>query len=247
MIPVFFEFGPIHIYSYGFTIALGVLLALWLMQRNAPASGFTRDQAYDFVFISVISGFIGARLFYVLQHPAEFSHNPLEIFALWEGGLIFYGGLVLGFAVLWAYARKNKITFAAMMDFILPYGALVHAFGRLGCFFNGCCYGKACDLPWAVRFPDMVERVHPAQLYEAAANLAIFAFLLGLYRRRPPQGTVMSSYLILYGAVRFAVESVRSGNPGWILTWNQWISVGMITAGLFLIRNFKKNTEHSEK
>ncbi len=232
MIPILFEAGPFHLYTYGLTIALGVALALVLMQRTAVRDGFTNEQVYDFVFISVLAGFSGARLFYAAQHFSEFRGNPLEIFALWRGGLIFYGGLAAGFFMLWVYTRKHKLAFFSIMDFILPYGALVHAFGRLGCFLNGCCFGRACDRPWAVTFPGLDQPVHPTQLYEAFYNIAVFFILRALYRRRPKQGLVTASYLLLYGMGRLGIEFFRAGNPGWLLTWNQWISAALIFCGL---------------
>lgn len=236
MFPVLAEFGPFHLYSYGLSIAAGVALAFFLMQKAALQEGFpTADQACDCIFMSVATGFIGARIFYVLQHLEEFRQNPLEVFAIWQGGLIFYGGLAAGFFSLWVYAFKHKLSFCKMMDFILPYGAMVHAFGRLGCFLNGCCFGRACDLPWAIRFPGMAHPVHPTQLYEALYNFGVFFFLRALYKRRPKTGFVTAGYLLLYGTGRFIVEFFRSGNPGWLLTWNQWISVGVVLAGILTL------------
>ncbi len=244
MLPVLAEFGPFHLYSYGLSVAAGVALAFYLMHKAALREGFpTPEQAYDCVFVSVVAGFIGARLFYVMQHPGEFHDKPLEVFAIWQGGLIFYGGLAAGVFALWLYAVRQKLSFLRMMDFIFPFGALVHTFGRLGCFLNGCCYGRVCDLPWAVQFPGMDHPVHPAQLYEAVYNLGVFLFLRACYKKRPETGLITAGYLLLYGTGRFIVEFFRSGNPGWLLTWNQWISVAVVLAGFLTIawtsRRFK--------
>jgi phosphatidylglycerol:prolipoprotein diacylglycerol transferase len=236
MFPILAELGPFHLYSYGLSVAAGVALAFFLMQKAALKDGFpTTDQAYDCIFISVVTGFIGARLFYVVQHPEEFQGNPLEVFAIWQGGLIFYGGLAGGVFALWIYAAKQKLSFLKLMDFIFPYGALVHAFGRLGCFLNGCCYGRACDWPWAVQFPGLDHPVHPTQLYEAFYTLGVFFILRAYYQRRPQTGMVTAGYLLLYGIGRFIVEIFRSGNPGWFLTWNQWISAVVMMAGLTIL------------
>jgi len=236
MFPILAEFGPFHLYSYGLSIAAGVALAFFLMQRAALREGFPKpDQAYDCIFISVVAGFIGARLFYVMQHSEEFQQNPFEIFAIWQGGLVFYGGLGAGVFSLWIYAAKQKISFLRMMDFVFPYGALVHAFGRLGCFLNGCCFGRVCDLPWAVRFQGMDHPVHPTQLYEALYTLVVFFGLRALYKQTTKTGFVTAGYLLLYGVGRFGVEFFRFGNPGWLLTWNQWISIGVILAGILTL------------
>jgi len=237
MHPILFEWGQFHLYSYGFSIALGVLSVFYLMQKAALKDGFpTTDQVYDAVFISVLTGFVGARLFYAVQHASEFSGNILSIFAIWQGGLIFYGGLAAGFLSLWCYSRWHGLSFLRLMDFILPYGALVHAFGRVGCFLNGCCYGKSSHLPWAVLFPGLSHAVHPSQLYEAVYNLMVFLILKEIYRRKPGKGNVTAFYLILYGLGRFIIENYRVGNPGWLITWNQWISLSIISAGVILYK-----------
>jgi len=243
MFPILAEFGPFHLYSYGLSIAAGVALAFFLMQRAALREGFpTPEQAYDCIFISTLTGFVGARLYYVLLHSGEFRQNPLEVFAIWQGGLIFYGGLAAGVLSLWVYALRQKLSFLRVMDFIFPFGAMVHAFGRLGCFLNGCCFGDVCDLPWAVRFPGMDHAVHPTQLYEAVYNLGVFFFLRAVYKRQPKAGLVTAGYLLFYGLGRFVVEIFRSGNPGWILTWNQWISVGVILAGFLILASSSRRS-----
>lgn len=245
MFPILAEFGPVHLYSYGLSIAAGVAVAFYLMQKSSVREGFpTPEQAYDCIFVSVISGFIGARIFYVLQHLGEFQRNPLEVFAIWQGGLIFYGGLAAGVFSLWIYTVKQKLSFFKIMDFIFPYGAMVHAFGRLGCFLNGCCFGRACEWPWAVRFPGMSQSVHPTQLYEAFYNLAVFFFLRKVYQRHPKTGVVTAGYFLLYGTGRFMVEFFRSGNPGWLLTWNQWISAGiLLTGGITLVIALRRKSK----
>ncbi len=242
MMPVLASFGPFHLYSYGLAVATGVLIALALMRRATSQGGFpSSDQVYDLVFFVLASGFLGARIFYVAQHAPWYLGHPLEILAFWQGGLVFYGGMIVSSAGLWVYCRKKKMSFLGVLDFLTPYVAFVHAFGRIGCFLNGCCYGDPCDLPWAVKFPGMERAVHPTQLYEAVFNFALFLFLRGLYRRyrvqslSPEPGTslgrVTAAYFFLYAVARFLFESLRfHENLGWLLTWNQWISLGVMAA-----------------
>ncbi len=184
MRPILFSFGSLHLYSYGLSIALGVLLAIHLMKQRALKTGFpTGDGVFDMAFTVLVWGFAGARLFYVLQNLSYYGREPLKIFAVWEGGLIFYGGAISAFAGLLRMSRKKQWPFWKLLDFLIPYGVLTHAFGRIGCFLNGCCYGKACDLPWAVRFPELPYPVHPTQLYEALYDLVLFAFLIARRKR----------------------------------------------------------------
>lgn len=242
MKPVLFSFGAFHLYSYGLCIAVGVLLSVFLMQRRAAREGFPSKEAIlDIAFSILIWGFLGARLFYVIQNFSYYTAEPLKIFAVWEGGLIVYGGLIAGLAGFWIALRKKKIPFWKMLDFIVPYIALSQAFGRIGCFLNGCCFGKACDLPWAVQFPETVHAVHPTQLYEAAFDLWLFAFLLAYRKKGRFDGQIGLSYFLLYGLGRFFVEFLRE--PGWAwqgITLNQWLSVGVIFASFLFFQYRKK-------
>ncbi len=234
MKPILFHIGSLPLYSFGLMVALGVMCSLWLMSLRARKTGFPEgDGAFDMVFVVVISGFLGARLYYIIQNMEWYFRHPIKIFALWEGGLIFYGGLIASFFGLWIFLRFKKVSFAKGLDFILPYVALSHAFGRIGCFFNGCCYGKVCHLPWAVSFPEIPHPVHPTQLYEAAADLILFLFLNFYYGKKRFDGEIAAFYFMIYAFIRFGVEMFRDDNPllG-ILTVNQWVSALVFLTGL---------------
>lgn len=238
MIPVLFSFGTIHLYSYGLSIALGVLLSLGLMRRRAQEEGFPKpDEVFDIAFTILVWGFLGARLFYVVQNFSYYMAEPLKIFAVWEGGLIFYGGALaacLGFGLT---ARKRKWPFWKTLDFLAPYGALTHAFGRLGCFLNGCCFGKSCELPWAVRFPELPYAVHPTQLYEALFDLVLFMFLIKRRKRVRFEGEIGLLYFMLYGIGRYTIEFLREPSWMWMgLTSNQWLSVAIIVTAFILFK-----------
>lgn len=236
MIPILFSFGAVHLYSYGLMIALGVLASIFLMERQAlKTSWISKSIIQDMVMITIFAGFFGARLFYVVKFSGEYLANPIRIFAVWEGGLIFYGGLFASLPALAFYLRKHKIPFLKGLDFIIPYVALTHAFGRIGCFLNGCCHGKQCDLPWAVSFPEGPYSIHPAQLYEAFGLLIIFLFLVRRFQKHPFQGEIFSFYLMVYGLLRWIMECFRD-NPVFALGWtfNQWISLGITLAGVGL-------------
>lgn len=238
MIPVLWSFGPFHLYSYGLCIAVGVLVSLHLMKLRSRKDGFPGEAfVTDMVMTVLVWGFLGARIYYVVQNLAYFIAAPWKVFAIWEGGLVFYGGaigFVLGFGIL---MRRKRLSFWKTLDFILPYGALTHGFGRIGCFLNGCCFGKLCDLPWAVNFKGLSGPVHPTQLYEAAYNFLLAAFLIQRRKRPHFEGQISLLYFLLYGLGRYLVEFLREPNWVWLgLTSNQWMSVFIMTAAFIFYK-----------
>lgn len=242
MKPVLFSFGALHLYSYGLCIALGVLLSLFLMKRQGLKDGFPgTEEVFDMAFVVLLWGFVGARIFYVIQNLSYYSAQPLKFFAVWEGGLVFYGGAIAAFLGLWRMARKKKRPLWKILDFLAPYGALTHAFGRLGCFLNGCCFGKACLLPWAVRFPQMSHAVHPAQLYEAFYDLVLFAFLIKRRERIRFEGEISLLYFLLYGMGRYLIEFVREPSWTWVgLNSNQWLSVAIMVVSFLIFQSRRR-------
>jgi len=238
MNPVLFSLGSLHIYAYGTMIAIGVILAVQLMTRRCRIeSGLTPPVVYDLVFTILVTGFFGARIFYVIENFPAYAGRPFSAFAFWEGGLIYYGGVIAAFAGVFFFSRIKKIGFVHMLDFSLPYIALVHAFGRIGCFLNGCCHGKVCDLPWAVKFPHLADKVHPTQLYEVALNLILFFALYRFYPKRRFNGEIAGFYFLFYGTGRFIIEFWREQYSSWLLfSWNQWVSLGLIALGAIFLR-----------
>jgi phosphatidylglycerol:prolipoprotein diacylglycerol transferase len=217
------------------SVAAGVLLSLFLMGRQARRQGFPPpDFVFDLVFVVLLSGFLGSRLLYTFQNWHEYAGRPYMLFAIWEGGLIYYGGVIFSIIAVWIFLRLRGISPLKGLDFVIPYVTLTHAFGRLGCFLNGCCKGDFCELPWAVRFPDDGGAArHPAQLYEAALNVLLFFFLRRRYDRKRFDGEVLGLYFMLYALIRFTVECVRQENPkAFGLTYNQWLSVAFFLAAL---------------
>lgn len=210
MHPVAFACGPIEVLSFSvmFLVALAgsALILAWLL----PARGIPSRAWLPLVGLAAVGGVIGARLAYVVAHLEVFSARPLDVVRLDQGGLVFYGGLAGGALAVLAYARLRRIDLPALGDtasVALPLGA---AIGRVGCFLNGCCRGVATDAAWGVRFPGAVEAVHPAQLYDAAYNLALFALMMLLFVRRTfPAGAQMWLFLAAYAVARFVVESFR--------------------------------------
>ena len=173
MHPILLEFGPIKIFTYGLILALAFLSAIFIGSREAKRLGLPVEKFYDLCFYAVVGALVGSRLLYVILDPRPFLEHPLKIFAMWEGGLDFQGGLFLALAVAIYYIRRHKLPWRPTLDALglaMPVGQF---FGRIGCFMAGCCYGSPSHLPWAVTFTNpqtlcpLREPLHPAQLYEA--------------------------------------------------------------------------------
>ena len=216
---------PIH--WYGVCIAAGFLLATGLMLLLRRYAGMSRDNVFDIAMLSIFSGIIGARVFFVIQFWNEqFAGRPFTaVFRVDKGGIVFYGGFIAAFAVLCIYAVRKKLSIRLILDLAAPAIALGHAFGRLGCFMQGCCFGRCAPsgFPGAVRFPAGSMPFHrypgpdglhslplyPVQLYECALNLLLSALLVFLLRRNRKPGRIAAIYLIGYAAIRFTIEFFR--------------------------------------
>jgi len=182
MHPVLFQIGGVTLYSFGLMVAVGCLISgLWLL-RHGRSRGIDPNLLLDLAIGLFLSGLLGARLSFVLLHLDWYRLHPLEIIQIQQGGLVVYGGVLL--AVLFGvfFTRRKTLSFWAIADLVVPFWVLGQAFGRIGCFLNGCCYGRPSSLFFAVRLPASALRVHPTQLYESAGLFFLFGGLL--YARR---------------------------------------------------------------
>ena len=177
MYPELFSIGKVTIYTYGVLVALGFFAGMQYIVKYSK-NVITKQQVYDFLFYVILIGIIGARLFYVLLELPYYKTNPLEIFQVWKGGLVYYGGFVAVLVFTFFYFRNKKVNVIKLMDVFAPALALGHLFGRIGCFFSGCCYGKNTDCFLAI------AHKHPTQLYEALGNLIIFIILHKLLQQK---------------------------------------------------------------
>jgi phosphatidylglycerol:prolipoprotein diacylglycerol transferase len=220
-----------------------VVLAAFKIRNSTIGISF--ENILDLFFYTVLSAIIGARVLFVLINFDVYRQNPMQIFKIWEGGLVFYGGLVLAAIVALWYMRWHRLPFLKWADLMSPLIALGLSFGRVGCFLAGCCYGKETSLPWAVVFknPDSLARlnvpVHPTQLYDAANGLAIFFFLTWMEKRKTFDGQIFWLFLFLYSMTRFFIEIFR-GDPrgflfGDLLSTSQAIGILLAIASLFML------------
>ena len=196
-------------------IALGFLAGLWTATRRARRVNVHAEIISDITFCLMLGAIIGARAVHVLTYwQAEFAGKPVvEIFAIWNGGLVFYGGLVGATITGTAYLLWKKLPVWKMIDVLAPSIPLGSVFGRIGCLLNGCCFGRICDLPWAIHYPSGHEThgagVHPAQIYDALSNLLLYLGLAWLFRRRKIDGQIFALYLIGYAVARSISELFR--------------------------------------
>lgn len=230
MKPILIELGPFQIASYPAMICLGACLAIWLTLRELDRQGLDRRPYLTVCLIAFCGGVLGARLmncivFYDLYRGRAWWN----MLAFWEGGLAMYGGVFLALPCAWAYARYKGLSFWQVADTLVPPWVVLLIVGRLGCFLNGCCYGKPTTVPWglysksAARTSGFLVSAHPTQLYEFAAALMIF-WVMWRARLKPRfQGQVFLIFLILYPIVRFAIEFFRADPRG------MWRFFGFVT------------------
>ena len=195
----------------------------------------------------VVCGILGARLFYVAFYaPDYFMANPWTVFDLRTGGLVFYGGLLGGLLGALGYIRKKRLSFWNLADILAPFLALGYSIARIGCFLNGCCYGKPTELPWGMVFPsvDLVSR-HPTQLYSSFLSFLLFAYLYRLFPRRSFSGQVFLAYLAGYGVIRFIVEFWRENLVVWQgFTIAQVIAFLVVLVVIPFYLSRKRNQKH---
>lgn len=258
MHPDLFEIGGMQIHSYGFFIALGYVCALLLGRWLAKSRGFDPAPFMDVAFIAIVSGVVGARILYVITSPAYFIEHPTEILDFWNGGLVFYGGFILATVACVSYGLWRKMPLWPSTDIVLVGVAFAHAFGRLGCFFAGCCHGSVCALPWGMVnnssfVPSALRGVplHPVQLYESLLLFALTGLLAWLvYSRKLRDGSPALIYLAGYAVIRFLMEMFRGDEDrgyvlGGLLSTSQGIALGLLIlgGGLWLVRIWRQHGE----
>lgn len=250
MHPILYKIGNISLYTYGLFVALGFLTALGIARLEARRVGENPAHILDLGFYMLIAAIVGARLFFLAVNPEVISESPWAVFQIWRGGLVFYGGFIAALITAIVYLRKIKVPFFRVADIFAPGLAAGHAVGRIGCFFAGCCYGKSCDLPWAVVFKDPLslaplgEHLHPTQLYSVIGNLLIFTFLWIFRKRTRYTGQLFWLYVLLYGLVRAFLEIFR-GDPRGLLFDGISVSQGIglvlaASAAVILLRRRKQ-------
>src|SRR5690242_7143162 len=244
--PVAIQLGPLAVRWYGLMYLVGFGLAFWLGRlriRRAQAGGVTQALLDDLLFFGVLGVVLGGRLGYVLFYkPDYYFLHPLEIPAVWHGGMSFHGGFLGVLLAVWWIARKHRLRWLEITDFLAPLAPLAFAAGRLGNFINGELPGRVTTVPWGMVFQGAgpLPR-HPSQIYQFALEGVLLFVILWIYSAKPrPLGAVSGVFLIGYGALRFAVEFFREpddflGLLALDLSMGQWLSAPMIVVGVALL------------
>lgn len=220
MHPNLIEIGPIVIRFYGLMYLVAFLVGGWLLGKEIRRKGLaiSDDDRWSFLTLALFAGILGARVYYVAFNWKYYGENPIEIPAIWHGGLAIHGGLIGGMLAGWWWVTKHKIPFWKLADAGAPSIILGQAFGRFGNFMNGEVHGHPTDLPWGIVFPPNSPAgqqypgipVHPAMLYELAINVGIFVVLWRLRTRPARDGFLFLLYLILYAIGRSFVSTLRA-------------------------------------
>ena len=205
--------------------ALGLVCGLMLIIRIGRQQGLDPDKLWNLGIIAILAGIIGAKILYLLNDFGYYREHSAEIFSIatLQAGGVWSGGFVLALIMCIWYMRRNNLPILRTCDVFAPGLALGHAFGRMGCFAAGCCYGRETHMPWAVTFHNPLAAqivgtplgvpLHPTQLYEMVVELANCVFLAWLIKRKKFEGEIIGTYMILYGVARYFIEFFR-GDPG---------------------------------
>ncbi|MEW6103024.1 MAG: prolipoprotein diacylglyceryl transferase [bacterium] len=238
MHPVLFKIGPLTLYTYGLFLAIAFIVGLWIAERRARE---IKKYISNIVVLIFISGIIGARLFNAISNPSSYS-SFIEVF-ISRSGFTFHGGLIFAIVCVFFYCKKNGLSFLKIADIFSPSFAIGIAIGRIGCFFEGCCFGKPTNLPWGILFPVGSwgwkkfgnTPLHPTQLYSFLLDFILFLILLKIKPKR--DGFVFFSFLLGYSIIRFFVEFLRE-QPIFLFSLTQpqilFLIIGIISIVWFL-------------
>ena len=236
MYPTLFRIGNFDVTTFGVMVATGALVGLWIFGRELTRSGLPASAA-DAAMAGVFGGLAGAKLLWVAEHAGQ---EPFRDLLFSRGGMSWFGGLIGGVGIAVIVMKWQRLPFVPTLAAATPALAIGHAIGRIGCFLVGDDYGRPSDLPWAVAFPRGLPptdvRVHPTQLYEMAALFVVGWLLIRWRRRGVPDATVLGRYLVLVGAIRFAIEFIRVNER--ILgpfTLAHLVSLALVVAGTALL------------
>lgn len=246
MYPKLISIGSFYIPTYGVLVALGFLAGLWVATRLAKRAKLPADKVSNLAVYCAIAGIAGAKLFMFLFDLRDYIRDPGQIFSMatLQAAGVFHGGFIAALIVAFLYIRKQRLPVLPTMDCFAPGVALGQSIGRLGCFAAGCCWGRACYLPWGVRFrSDAAAPVplnvplHPVQLYESAADLLIFIVLYKLFRKQHRAGTIIGGYLVLYSTARFIIEFFRVHEQSLVgpFSLTQWIALALLALGIAML------------
>ena len=256
-----FSEEPWALHTYGVLIATGFLFAMTLAKRQAEREGEDPERVVDLAFYVLLFGLIGSRIVFIFTKLDEYLRNPIQILFFWQGGLVWYGGFILAAFYVYRYCTKHGLKYWKFADLFIPYVALAHAFGRLGCLAAGCCFGSPTEVAWGVVFPygsmahqqhhrdgliqsfaDPALAVHATQLYEAGAEMLMFWLLVFLRPRKRFHGHLMLVWLSIYPILRTVIEFFRGDKERgvYLISTSQWISIAVAGFAVWTFFHLRK-------
>jgi len=250
MFPDLFSIGPFTLHTYGVFVAAGFLTGLVVAVKIGKSEGISPQQTMDMGFFMIAAGILGSRLLYILMNLSYYLDRPLDMVKMWEGGLVFSGGIVSVILVVLWYTRRHRLSFWKIADIWAPAMAIGQAIGRIGCFMAGCCYGKPTGSDWGVVFTDprslapLNVPLHPTQLYSSGLNLIVFFILILLHRKKEFEGQVFLWLLVLHSTARLFVERFRGDDRGMIfqsgMTVTQLVTLVILMGAILALFIFKR-------
>lgn len=256
MYPELFTIGSNTIYSYGVLIAIGAAIGYFYTSSRAKKElGIPTDKIQTLAILIILAAFIGGKVLFYLEKPGFYFNPPSNMLKNFRTGFVFYGSLLFVIPTVIWYFRKNKLPVWPMLDIVAITATIVHFFGRLGCFFAGCCYGTHTDSSLAVTFTheaskakDLHTPLHPTQLYEATLIAVIFVILNMFKRHQRFRGQLFLVYIMLYAIGRAVIENFRGDiRRGFIiddvLSHSQFISLILVGLVLFFYFRLSKSNK----
>jgi phosphatidylglycerol:prolipoprotein diacylglycerol transferase len=259
--PEIAHWGILHIRSYGVMLAIAFLVGTWLGLKEARRYGMDEDRFLTVILFTLVGSIFGARILYVMEHIVDYRGQWSSALALWQGGLTLYGGIIAGTIVgLWM-AKRQGLSPWRVADALAPSLAIGTAFGRVGCFLNGCCYGRPTHLPWGVVYPPDTfpglefgaTPIHPSQLYFSLASLALFAVVWAVRKRAVVPGTLFLGMISAYALIRIPLDFTRAYEPGTVvahlgsldITESQLVSVTLALVALLVMMRLHRAAAES--
>lgn len=250
MHPILVEYGFLKVHTYGLMVATGFLIGIMYAANQGRKEGVDPQKILDLCFYILVSAILGARLLFVVIEYEHYIDNPLKALMFWQGGLVYYGGLIAAVITGWYYIRKHGLPLWQVADLIAPSLAIGQGVGRWGCFFAGCCYGAPTDLPWGITFTDpgslapLNVALHPTQVYLSLNGLLIFSILMWMRNRKSFHGQLFWMYGVLYSIGRFIIEyfrdDARGSILGGVLSTSQFIGILVLVFSIVMLFRLKK-------
>lgn len=237
------DLGFMHIPTFYLVLSTALSIVLYFISsRVEKYKSYDRKTAFDLALVVMFFGFVGGRLFHVIyEAPLYYAQYPSQIFQFWNGGFVYFGGMILALIASFIFLKSRHEDFYRWADFSAPALSLMYALGRIGCFFEGCCYGSHCKVPWAI------DSRHPTQIYMVLAELLLLFFILRL--KNEQNGKVFFSWLLGHALCRFIIEFYRDDDRGkmvaGLISISQIISLFILVLSLYFLKKIQSKSSHS--